>query len=172
MLYEITEVCPHCENEITMQWNVEELCYKAYCPVCGKRLMLCSACHDDTGGMCDYDSKTDSCKFNPHHKIIAVDFDGTLCGNKYPETGKPITTVIEALLNEQKNGAKIILWTCRCGNELKAAVEWCKEHGIVFDAVNDHLPEMKEKFCNNTRKVFANEYWDDRAVNVRGEHFY
>lgn len=25
-----------------------------------------SACHDDTGGMCDYESKTDSCKFNPH----------------------------------------------------------------------------------------------------------
>ena len=63
---EITEVCPHCESEITMQWNVKESGYKAYCPVCGKRLMLCSACHDDTGGMCDYDSKTDSCKFNPH----------------------------------------------------------------------------------------------------------
>lgn len=172
MNYEITEVCPHCENEITMQWSVEELGYKAYCPVCGKRLMLCSACHDDTGGMCDYDIKTDSCKFNPRHKIIAVDFDGTLCENKYPEIGKPITTVIESLLNEQKNGAKIILWTCRCDNELKAAVEWCKEHGIIFDAVNDHLPEMKEKFCNNTRKVFANEYWDDRAVNVKEEYCY
>ena len=46
--YEITEVCPHCESEITMQWNVSESGYKAYCPVCGKRLMLCSACHDDT----------------------------------------------------------------------------------------------------------------------------
>lgn len=106
------------------------------------------------------------------NKIIAVDFDGTLCENKYPEIGEPITPVIEALLNEQKNGTKIILWTCRCDGELNAAVEWCKEHGIVFDAVNDHLPEMKEKFCNNTRKVFANEYWDDRAVNVIGEHFY
>ena len=63
---EITEVCPHCESEITMQWSVEESGYKAYCPVCGKRLMLCSACHDDTGDMCDYDIKTNSCKFNPH----------------------------------------------------------------------------------------------------------
>lgn len=61
--YTITEVCPHCENEITMQWSVEEFGYTAYCPVCGKRLMLCSACHDDTDS-CNYDSNSDSCKFN------------------------------------------------------------------------------------------------------------
>ena len=47
-----------------MRCNDED-CFKEYCPVFGKRLMLCSACHDDAGGMCDYDSKTDSCKFNP-----------------------------------------------------------------------------------------------------------
>lgn len=62
MINEITEVCPHCENEITMQWNVSESGYKAYCPVCGKRLMLCTACHDD-GYACDYDTDTDSCRF-------------------------------------------------------------------------------------------------------------
>lgn len=100
------------------------------------------------------------------NKIIAVDFDGTLCENKYPEIGKPIMPVIDALLNEQKNGAKIILWTCRCDDELKAAVEWCEKYGIFFDAVNDHLPDMKEKFGNNTRKVFAYEYWDDKAVDI------
>lgn len=100
------------------------------------------------------------------NKIIAVDFDGTLCENKYPEIGKPITPVIESLLEEQKNGAKIILWTCRCDDDLNSSVEWCIEQGIVFDAVNDHLPEMKEKFHNNTRKVFATEYWDDKAVNI------
>ena len=60
---EITEVCPHCENEITMQWNVKESGYMAFCPVCGKRLMLCSACHDD-GYACDYETETDSCRFN------------------------------------------------------------------------------------------------------------
>lgn len=61
--YTITEVCPHCENEITMQWSVEEFGYMAYCPVCGKQLMLCSACHDDTDS-CNYDSNSDSCKFH------------------------------------------------------------------------------------------------------------
>lgn len=26
-------------------------------------------------------------------KIIAVDFDGTLCENKYPEIGEPVTVI-------------------------------------------------------------------------------
>ena len=46
-------------------------------------------------------------------KIIAVDFDGTLCQSNYPELGEPIQLVIDKLLLEQLNGAKIILWTCR-----------------------------------------------------------
>lgn len=39
--YIVIEVCPHCENEIEMRWSVEEFGYKAFCPVCGNRLMLC-----------------------------------------------------------------------------------------------------------------------------------
>lgn len=101
--------------------------------------------------------------------IIAVDFDGTLCTNRYPDIGEPIQEVIDKLLEEQKNGAKLILWTCRCDKKLDDAVEWCGRHGIIFDAVNDHLPEMKETFGNNTRKIFAHQYWDDRAVNVLEE---
>ena len=42
--YEVTEWCPHCESEITMTWDVESMGYKAFCPVCGERLMLCDMC--------------------------------------------------------------------------------------------------------------------------------
>lgn len=101
--------------------------------------------------------------------IIAVDFDGTLCKNRYPDIGEPIQEVIDKLLEEQKNGAKLILWTCRCDKELTDAVEWCERHGIIFDAVNDHLQELKETFGNNTRKIFAHQYWDDHAVNILKE---
>ncbi len=104
--------------------------------------------------------------------IIAVDFDGTLCKNRYPDIGEPIQEVIDKLLEEQKNGAKLILWTCRCDKELTDAVEWCERYGIIFDAVNDHLPEMKEVFGNNTRKIFAHQYWDDHAVNILKELFW
>ena len=38
--------------------------------------------------------------------------------------------------------------------------------GVEFDAVNENLPEVIERMGGDTRKVFANEYWDDRAVRV------
>lgn len=97
-------------------------------------------------------------------KIIAVDFDGTLCENKYPEIGPPNDEVIRYILDEQKLGAKLILWTSRSSIELLAAILWCKNQGIRFDAVNENLPEIIEFFGGrDTRKVFANEYIDDLA---------
>ena len=33
------------------------------------------------------------------------------------------------------------LWTCRAGEALSKAVEWCREHDLEVDAVNDNLPE-------------------------------
>ena len=62
--YIVTELCPHFESEVEMRWNTDTMGYKAFCPVCGKRLMLCDECHQ-LGGGCDYDSKTDSCQLNP-----------------------------------------------------------------------------------------------------------
>lgn len=98
-------------------------------------------------------------------KIIAVDFDGTLCEDKYPEIGPPKQTVIDALLREQRFGAAVILWTCRNGDKLREAVLWCEQHGILFDTVNANLPENIAMYGGiENRKVFASEYWDDKAV--------
>jgi hypothetical protein len=102
-------------------------------------------------------------------KIIAVDFDGCLAENEYPNIGAPILRTIEKLRAEQEAGARVILWTCRRDNEVKAAVRWCEDRGIRIDAVNENLPEMIEFFGEDTRKVFANEYWDDRAVVMKAE---
>lgn len=66
-------------------------------------------------------------------KIIAVDFDGTLCENKWPEIGEPMFGTIAYLLKEKEQGAKLILWTCRVGEMLEKAVTWCAEHGLGFD---------------------------------------
>ena len=67
--YEVTEWCPHCESEITMTWDVESMGYKAFCPVCGERLMLCDMCQHsgpdgEYTGSCDYISESDTCRFN------------------------------------------------------------------------------------------------------------
>lgn len=100
--------------------------------------------------------------------IIAVDFDGTLCENKWPEIGMPNEELIEYLKKRQANGEKLILWTSRNEEQTKDAVEWCKEHGLVFDAVNDNLPEIVEAFGGNCRKIFANEV----AIACRREKLY
>lgn len=97
-------------------------------------------------------------------KIIAVDFDGTLCGNKWPEIGEANEELIDYLRDRQKNGDKLILWTCRVGDMLQKAVEWCKEKELVFDAINENLPEIIKNFGSDTRKIFANEYIDDRNI--------
>ena len=67
------------------------------------------------------------------------------------------------LIARRAMGDKVILWTCRCGEMLEAAVTWCGAFGLAFDAVNDNLPENIEKYGNDCRKVFADMYLDDKA---------
>lgn len=98
-------------------------------------------------------------------RIIAVDFDGTLCKNEWPEIGEENKIVISELLEAQAEGAAIILWTCREGELLDKAVKWCYDRGIEFDAINENLPRMIEKWGTNPRKLGATEFWDDRAVH-------
>ena len=99
-------------------------------------------------------------------KIIAVDFDGTLCKSNWPNIGEPNNHVIVYIKKEQKQGARIILWTCRVGDMLDEAVKWCSEQGLIFDAVNENLPEIIEQFGSDSRKIFANEYIDDKNVII------
>jgi len=96
--------------------------------------------------------------------IIAVDFDGTLCVNRYPQIGKPKQPVIDWLILQKQNGVKLILWTMREGEPLDAAVAWCAEHGLTFDAINNNLQAVQDKWGNNPRKVFANYYLDDSNI--------
>ena len=85
--------------------------------------------------------------------IIAVDFDGTLCEAQWPGIGPPIWPMIRYIKSRQDAGARLILWTCR-------------SHGLEFEAVNDNLPDMIDLFDSNSRKIFAHEYIDDKAVSV------
>lgn len=64
--FTVTEVCPNCESEITMAWSTIDNGYKAFCPICGNRLMLCGECqHGEPSFACDYNGATDTCRHNP-----------------------------------------------------------------------------------------------------------
>ena len=99
------------------------------------------------------------------NKVIAVDFDGCICTNDWPNVGKPNWEVIEDLKKEKSKGAKLILWTCRCGEKLNEAIIACDNWGITFDAVNENLPDKLLKYnYSESRKISADEYWDDLVV--------
>lgn len=112
-----------------------------------------------------YDLK--SVNSNRKPRIIAVDFDGTLCEEAiWPSIGEPDVHLIEYLKERQAAGDKLILWTCRSGDHLKAAVNWCAtEHSLYFNAVNENLPETLEWMGEDSRKIFAHEYIDDRNAS-------
>lgn len=97
-------------------------------------------------------------------KIIAVDFDGTLVTDKWPDVGESIKPVIDYVKLQQQHGAKIILWTNRQGKPLIDAIHWCIEHGINLDAVNEDIPETIERFGSSSRKIYADEFIDDRSL--------
>ena len=92
---------------------------------------------------------------------IAVDFDGTLCTDAWPNIGKPNIRLIKFLINWRKQGNKVILWTCREGDMLESAVKWCESYRLIFDAVNANLPERIEYYKNDSRKIGADYYIDD-----------
>jgi len=94
---------------------------------------------------------------------IAVDFDGTIVEHKYPRIGKIRLFAFETLKALQEQGHDLILWTYRAGKELDEAVQFCKENGIEFYAINNSYPE---EIMDDTisRKIYADIYIDDRNI--------
>ena len=98
--------------------------------------------------------------------IYAVDFDGTLSMGEWPGVGPANDELFKFLIRKQRQGDKLILWTCRAGSALNDAVDFCRDNGLVFDAVNDNLPEIVEQYGSNSRKITCDVYLDDRACHV------
>lgn len=96
---------------------------------------------------------------------FAVDFDGTLVEDKFPEIGEPNLKLIEYLIKQRNLGNTLILWTCRTGSYLEAAVDFCYSHGLKFDYINENTIETKNRF-GDARKVYADVYLDDRMGRV------
>jgi len=104
--------------------------------------------------------------------IIAVDLDGTLCIENYPNIGEANTELINTLIARRQAGDKVILWTCREETLLENAVVWCKQQGLEFDAINDNLEEIKLKYHHNSRKITADIYIDDKARGMSAIEMY
>ena len=63
MMKTVVEYCSECDTENEFRWDVETDGYKAYCPHCGKVLMLCEECvhSDDTPAKCSVADSIGEC---------------------------------------------------------------------------------------------------------------
>ncbi len=100
---------------------------------------------------------------NEKSKIIAIDFDGTVVEHKYPEIGKEMLFAFSTLKALQQKGHKLILWTIRTGKLLDEAVEYCKQNGVEFYAINKNYPE-EILDAETSRKLNVDIFIDDRNV--------
>lgn len=96
--------------------------------------------------------------------IIAVDFDGTIVEHKYPQIGEEISFAVETLKLLSKEKHHLILWTVREGQLQEDAVQWCKDRGLEFYAVNKNYPEETTSTKGFTRKINADLFIDDRSL--------
>ena len=93
--------------------------------------------------------------------VIAVDFDGTLCEHQFPDEGPPNTRLISALnYIKKRRDCHLILWTCREGEDLERAIEFCRIRDLVFDSINSDGGVTK---WEPGRKVMADIFIDDKS---------
>lgn len=95
---------------------------------------------------------------------IAVDFDGTIVEHRYPAIGKERPFATATLRRLIEDGHRLILWSVREGKLLDEAVEFCRERGVNFYAVNRDFEEEDGTGRDFSRKIKADLFIDDRNV--------
>jgi hypothetical protein len=97
--------------------------------------------------------------------IIAIDFDGTIVEDRFPEIGDLKPGAVEAINQLYADGYTIIIWTCRTGINKARAVEFLAKAGIKWHYFNESsIANLKLHNFNDTRKVYADLYIDDRGL--------
>lgn len=95
---------------------------------------------------------------DPHHMLIAVDMDGTICHGEWwgPEHDdpKPDEKMIAFMWNLYKRGAHLIIYTARQPRYYAQTHAWLIKHEVPFHGIT---------MC---MKPGADLYIDDKAINV------
>jgi len=105
-------------------------------------------------------------------KKIIIDFDGTICGFKFPDCGPPEPGVKKALLELSAMGFEIAIHSCRTGTYWKGqedlpnrtdhyytVIEFMLRHDLYYDTII---------MDTNMDKPIADFYIDDCGVSYRG----
>ena len=120
---------------------------------------------------------------------IGVDFDNTICVDEWPEIGALIPGAIETLKELREKGHTLILYTQRnddyyayCPelvvygkkhgksfkntvNLLSPVIDFLKEQGLEFDAINEN-PQWEIEKQDYGRKVYFDVLIDDHNAGI------
>lgn len=167
---QVTERCPNCDNDVTLVWDVAVDGFKAFCPYCGERLMLCSECqHRFEGGDftddCDYDIDTDSCRFNRYSYGVKERYIATV-RNKLTKR-----TLLEQMAEEANELGKACMKCIRAEglNENYTPVSSQEAHSNVLEEFGDICTVAEVlglKKPDSCRKL---ERWTYRLMEVKHE---
>lgn len=96
-----------------------------------------------------------------YYKFYAFDFDGIIVENQFPNIGPIQKRYVDIMRNLEELSNIIIIWTCRSGEYEKVMRAFLLAEKIPFDFINEN-PILDY----GSRKIFANEYFDDRNSNL------
>ncbi len=96
-------------------------------------------------------------------RVIAIDFDGTIVKNKWPEIGKLRFLAKPVIKWLQKRGHELVLFTCREGQLLNDACNFIKANKIEIRWINENTKDRIEEYGGDCRKISADLYLDDKA---------
>jgi hypothetical protein len=96
--------------------------------------------------------------------VIAIDFDDTIAYSNYPDILGIKPNAAEVIGKMHNEGNDIIVWTCRLGEPLEMAEAFLKENKILHHTVNKHIQRIMDKYGNDTRKIYADVYIDDKNL--------
>jgi len=103
------------------------------------------------------------------YKYIAIDFDGTIAEDSFPELGAIKPYAAQVIKKVADHGGQIAIWTCRAGVYVNQIKELLNEYGIPYHTFNEPFPEQLAMFPDNSRKIFADVYIDDRSLHAKEE---
>lgn len=96
--------------------------------------------------------------------MLAIDLDGTILRDEYPDCGEPIPNIAKELSALRDAGWVVIVWTVR--HHVKDVQAHLDAHKIPYDYINENPWGPAE---DKSRKMYADVYVDDRAINFDGD---
>ncbi len=106
---------------------------------------------------------------------VAIDCDGTITTRTdYPTIGELRPGCEKVLRRLVEAGHVLLLWSCREGPDLLAAINWLADHGLMFlfTDYNAHPQELLDLYPGrNPRKLGADVFIDDRNLAWIGAEF-